>query len=171
MNRRLMMAQQEIDWLEGYRVNASYYSYGYTVSWLNKKTVRIKQAGFMSGAQTAGASFIGIANATTQMIYVLPNYNMANLKQGATYKLTLTVKEVLNNAATAENDTTFQMAMGKHMNWGFASASMKLSEIVVGTKLEVTKKYNGDIGGAAVHISKPIAFDFVFNVEFKEVSQ
>ncbi len=169
MNRRLMMAQQqEIDLLEGYRVNNTNV-YSINSEWLDKKSVRLYSSGFHMGAQEASANFIGIeGQQNTQLVHALTDIVMTTLKKGSTYKLTLTVKEVLKNGATAEKDATFTLGLGKRQFIGDRDAK-KLSEVTIGTKFETSQIFQNNISGAAIHISDTVAYDFICEVAFKEV--
>ena len=176
--RRMMMLQQsKLDLLEGYRINNPS-GYRVTADWLDNNTVELTHtsSGFM-GPNQAAINFIGATRSqSTDYSSVLGNTPLNTLEQGKTYKLTLTVTDIIKNTATAENDGVLTVVFGR--GGGFtdryrAIAEINFSELTVGDKLELIKKYESSyycIAGAAFRVTtSALLWDIKFKVELEEV--
>lgn len=173
--RRLMMLQQsKPDLLEGYRIDSADGRYRIMINWLSKDEVQINhyRDTFM-GSSMGAKNFVGTqALASSSLSAIVPSATaMTNLELGKTYRLTITVTEVLQNDATAENDG--QMWFGIMGKGSSPTERKNFSEMVVGTKFVVEKVYskaNDYICGAAMQANTPtIMWNFKFKVEFEEV--
>lgn len=176
--RRLMMLQQsKPDLLEGCRIdNLS----GYKVHaiWLDNNTVELKHtsAGFM-GPNTAALNFIGTSRKqSTGVGSAMDTVALPTVELGQTYKLTLTVIDIIKNTATAENDGELSIAMGRGGGGTtsfIVSVNAKFSELQIGNKFELVKAYNSTvypIAGAAFGFSNPnLLWNIKFKVDFEEV--
>lgn len=177
--RRLINSiSKKVDYLEGKRVSmvATNQSYRLGVEWLSDDTVRLYHinSGFM-GPQQAGkiifgdksthSSGLGIAmksGITTPLLYT---------EIGKTYKLTMEIIEVNRNTATADNDGKFYVGFGNGSD--YSSQNFQISNMVVGTKFEITKTYINSstyVGGAGFEPQNPnLLWDFIFKVKVEEV--
>ena len=172
--RRTMMLQQQSkpDLLEGYRTDSAWDSYYTYTKWLTDDIVQMyhTRSGF-AGPDKIAKGFINCRESSTSWGAVLGTTPMSTLELWKSYKLTLTVTEVLQNTATADNDGIFLVVLGRS---GYGTTQQKnFSEITVGTKFEVTTSYANNwacINGAAIEVTNAsLLWDFKFKVEFEEV--
>lgn len=170
----MMMAQQsKLDLLEGYRYDNVDGRYEVYIKWLDNSTLHIYHTvnGF-GGPNYCGKAFIGGNASSSSYYYVFPSTPMSTLELGKTYKLTLTVIEVTTNTATAENDGTIILGIGKLNNYSIRG-EIKNSDLKVGSKFEATNTYVNSydcITGAAFDFSNPaLKWDFKCKVDFEEV--
>ena len=169
--RRMMMLSLKKDLLDGYR-HSWKSAHTVTTNWLADDVLQIYHTWHtFSGPESMGMSIFGSEQkASTAIGLAISKTPMETLDVSKTYRLTLTVIEVAQNTATAENDGVFSLTFGPYSS--STKASVNLSEIVVGTKLELTRNANtlSYIGGAAIGATGPsLQWDFKFKVEFVEV--
>ena len=171
--RRMMMLQlSKPDLLEGYRSNNTGGAYNIYIKWLDNSIVQMYYTAWsFKGPSTAAKGFINSWQSSTSYGTVLGTTPMNTVELGKTYKLTLTVTEVLQNTATTDNDGTFTVAFGRPSY--VATKAQKISEIKVGTKFETTLKYENAwacISGAAIEVNNPnLQWNFKFKVTLEEV--
>lgn len=176
--RRLMMAAQKVDLLEGYRVNKTATNNGYKlgVEWPTNDTVRFyhTSSGFM-GPNRAAITFIGEKasySTSAEAAMLKKEYALKTLEYGKQYKLTLTVLDVTKNTATTDNDGTFRVALGGSGANASSSTSINLSELVVGKQIEVVRLHSTStpINCACFEASNSaLLWDIKFKVKFEEV--
>lgn len=173
--RRLkMLLESEPDLLEGYRLDNISSTYNLRAEWQADDMVVLEhtRAGFY-GPSFAAKNFIGSGSkASTDVGYVLDPRTkpMTTLQLWHTYRLTLTVVEVLNNTATPENDGDLYIGFGSAA--GHKELKRPLSEVTVGTQFSITMTYEtwATISGAAFGASNAsLVWGFRFKVELEEV--
>ena len=177
--RRLISSiSKKIDYLEGKRVSmsATNSSYRLGVEWLSDDTVRLYHltSGFM-GPQQAGKIIFGDSSAHSSSLGVAMSSGiktpLPHIKIGKTYQLTMELVEVAKNTATIDNDGKFTVGFGKGSN--YSTKASNLSEMVVGTKFEISRIYvnsNNYPGGAGFEPTNPnLLWDFTFKVKVEEV--
>lgn len=177
--RRLINSiSKKVDYLEGKRVSmaAGGSSYRLGVQWLSDDTVRLYHitSGFM-GPQQAGKIIFGDKSAHSSGLGIAMNTGITTpllyTEIGKTYKLTMEIIEVNRNTATADNDGKFYIGFGK--GGAYTSQNFQISNMVVGTKFEITRTYSNSstyIGGAGFEPQNPnLIWDFTFKVKVEEV--
>lgn len=172
------LIKNAIDYLEGKRVSmvASNQNYRLGVEWLSDDTVRLYHitSGFM-GPQQAGKIIFGDKSTHSSGLGIAMNSGITTpllyTEIGKTYKLTMEIIEVNRNTATADNDGKFYIGFGK--GGSYTSKNYQISDMVVGTKFEITRTYsnsNNYIGGAGFESQNPnLLWDFTFKVKVEEV--
>lgn len=177
--RRLINSlTNKVDYLEGKRVSmaSTNSSYRLGVQWLTDELVRIYHltGGFM-GPQKAGKIIFGDSSAHSSSLGVAMSSGIKTplpyIKIGKTYQLTMELIEVTKNTATVDNNGNFTIGFGKGSN--YSTKAFNLSEMVVGTKFEISRIYVNDNsypGGAGFEPTNPdLLWDFTFKVDVKEV--
>ena len=168
--RRMMMLQQsKPDLLEGYRFNNPNNAYRIGITWLDNNTIQIsKTVNTFGGSSSAGKAFIGSNKSSSSYAYCFSNTAMKTLELGKT----LTVIEVAQNTATAENDGTLTLVIGRQSYYG-TIGKIKYSDIKVGAKIEAFNTYSNNyncISDAVLGFDTPtIMWDFKIKVDFEEV--
>lgn len=176
--RRLINSiSKKVDYLEGFRLDCTPGSSTYRlgVKWLLDDTVRIYHttAGFMGPNKAARIIFAQTASQSTSLGVVMSSIKtpLPYIEMGKTYQLTMELVEVGKNTATVDNDGTFTVGFGKGSN--YSSKSLNLSEMVVGSKFEISRIYvnsNSYPGGAGFEITNSdLLWDFTFKVKVEEV--